>query len=231
MSCALLNVLTLSHFSLYQQPVIVMTISLCFIVALLAKLQKQPPSYLNSFIIYIMATISVEIINWWYSLHNMNNLKFYNGYITLNFPYLLFLLRSFLSTPKVIKALSSTIVIFPICALINLLFIQGPNIFNTYTYMVGCLLVVITCIFYFYERIKYPGPHSLLQDPTFWTATGLLFFYTCSLPLNGILNFISNMPWLVFTTLHVTNIMINIILYLFFSISFICNLIFRKSSL
>lgn len=231
MSCALLNVLTLSHFSLYQQPVIVLTILLCFIVALLSKLQKQPPRYLNSFLVYIIVTISVEIITWWYSLHNMNNLKFYNFYAIVNFPYLLFLLRSFLSTERVIRILNYAIVAFPLMALVNLLLIQGTGIFNTYTYMLGCLLVVATCIFYFYERIKFPGPYSLLQDPTFWTATGLLFFYTCSLPLNGILNFISNMPWLVFTTLHVTNIMINIILYLFFSISFICNLIFRKSSL
>lgn len=231
MSCVLLNVLTLSHFSLYQKPLSVMPILLCFIVALLAKLQKHPPGYLNSFIGYITITFSVEIITYWYSLHNMNNVKIYNFYAILNFTYLLFLLRSFLSTPKVIRALSYAIVIFPVVGLLNMIFIQGNGIFNTYTYMLGCLTVVISCIFYFYERIKFPGPHSLLQDPTFWTATGLLFFYTCSLPLNGLMNFISNMPWMVFTTLHVTNIMINIILYLFFSISFICNLIFRKSSL
>jgi len=208
-----------------------MTILLCFIVALLAKLQKQPPGYINSFIIYIAVTFSVEIITYWYSFHNMNNVKIYNIWAILNFTYVLFLLRSFLSTTKFIRALSYAIIIFPVIGLLNMLFIQGHVLFNTYTYMLGCLAVVISCIFYFYERIKFPGPHSLLQDPTFWTATGLLFFYTCSLPLNGLMNFISNMPFIVFSTLHVTNIMINIILYLFFSISFICNLIFRKSSL
>jgi hypothetical protein len=231
MSCALLNLLSLSHISLYKQPVIVMIILPCFIVALLAKFQKQPPRYLNSFIIYISVTIAVEIIAWWYSLHRINNLKYYNYYAIINFTYLIFLLRSFLSTPRFIRLLGWGMAIYPVIGLLNLFLIQGTHTFNTYTFMLGCLVVVISCICYFYERIKFPGPHSLLQDPTFWIATGLLFFYTCSLPLNGILRFISNMPWYVFKTLYVTNIMINIILYLFFSISFICNRIFRKSSL
>jgi hypothetical protein len=89
---------------------------------------------------------------------------------------------------------------------------------------------VTSSVCYFYERIKHPGPNSLLKDPTFWVSTGLLFFYTCSPPLTGVLNAISIMPFYNYKTLYFLNLMINIILYLLFSISFICNLIFRKYS-
>lgn len=229
-SCVNLHLLGINIVSFYRLPIHVFIIILCFLIALLSKFQKHPPHYLNSFIIYIFLTITIEMIGWWYSLHKWNNLIFYNFYTILNITYLLYLVRSFLKNSKVVNMLGAFIIIYPIIALINVFMIQGPHTFNTYAFLTGCTLVVIATICYFYERIKYPGPHSLLKDPTFWISTGLLFYYTCSLPLNGILNFISNMPFYVYTTIYFINVVINIILYLLFSISFLCNLISRKSS-
>ena len=216
--------------SLYRLPVYVMICILCLIIALLSKLQKHPPHYINTFIIYISITIVVEIIGWFYSVQRENNLIFYNFYLVVNFPYLIYLIRSFLVNRKVKKMLGWIVLLYPVFAVTNIMFVQGLHNFNTYVFITGCTLVVMASIFYFYERIKYPGPNSLLNDPTFWIATSLLFYYTCSLPLNGILNVISNMPFYVYKTIYLINVVINSVLYLLFSISFICNRIFRRSS-
>ena len=225
-----LHMLTFIHQSLYRIPVYVLLIILCFIIALLSKLQKHPPHYINTFIIYISITIILEIIAWFYSLQKRNNLIYYNFYMTLNFPYLIYLIRSFLINDKVKNTLRWIATLYPVPALLNMIFIQGFHKFNTYSFILGCIIIVMACIFYFYERIKYPGPQSLLHDPTFWISTSLLFYYTCSLPLTGILNTISGMPFYVYKTILFINVVINTILYLLFSISFICNLIFRRSS-
>jgi hypothetical protein len=231
MSCAHTYILSFSQAFLYRLPIHVFIIIICFIIALLAKLQKNPPRYLNTFIIYIMVTIAVEMMAWWYSYHNKRNLIIYNFYTTINFTYLIFLLRSFMTNKKMINVMSVLMVAYPVFALINMFLIQGANtVFNTYTFLSGCIIVVTASICYFYERIKYPGPHSLLKEPTFWVSTGLLFFYTCSPPLTGTLNAISLMPFYNYKTLYFINLMVNIILYLLFSISFICNLIFRRYS-
>jgi hypothetical protein len=219
----------LNH-SLYRLPVYVIICILCLIIALFSKLQKHPPEYINTFIAYISITILVEIIGWFYSVHRANNLVFYNFYLVMNFPYLIYLIRSFLVNKKVKKMLAWIAILYPIFATMNILLVQGLHNFNTYIFISGCILVVMACIFYFYERIKYPGPDSLLHDSTFWIATSLLFYYTCSLPLNGILNVISNMPFYVYKTIYLINVVINSVLYLLFSISFICNRIFRRSS-
>ncbi|SDG57353.1 hypothetical protein [Chitinophaga filiformis] len=208
----------------------VFIIIICFIIALLAKLQKNPPRYLNTFIIYILVTIAVEMMAWWYNIHNKHNLIFYNFYGIINFTYLIFLLRSFMANKRMINVMGVLMIIYPVLALINLVFIQKLDTFNTYTFLSGCIIVVTASICYFYERIKYPGPHSLLHEPAFWVSTGLLFFYTCSPPLTGVLNAISLMPFYNYKTLYIINLMVNIILYLLFSISFICNLIFRRYS-
>jgi hypothetical protein len=230
MSCVHIYMLLISKAVLSRIPMHVFIIIICFVIALLAKLQKNPPRYLNTFIIYILVTIAVEMMAWWYNIHNKHNLMVYNFYGIINFTYLIFLLRSFMANKRMINVMGVLMVIYPILALINLFFIQGLDTFNTYTFLSGCIIVVTASVCYFYERIKYPGPHSLLKDPTFWVSTGLLFFYTCSPPLTGVLNAISLMPFYNYKTLYIINLMVNIILYLLFSISFICNLIFRRYS-
>lgn len=229
MACIHTYILMSSH--AFPLPMHVLIIIICFVTALLAKLQKDPPQYLNSFIIYILVTIIVEVAAWWYSIHYKRNLIFYNLYAIINFTYLIFLLRSFMTNVKLVKVMGVLLVVYPALTLINLFLIQGINtIFNTYTFLLGCIIVVTASICYFYERIKYPGPHSLLKEPAFWVSTGLLFFYTCSPPLTGVLNAISLIPFYNLKTLYLINLMVNIILYLLFSISFICNLIFRRYS-
>jgi len=228
--CVSLHVLTLTHHSLYRFPIHVVIYILCFIIALFSRVKNQRPHYFNSFILYILLTITTEVIGWWYSLHLKNNLIFYNFYAIINFTYLIYLMRSFLQNRKVMSILTWVAVIYPIFALINVIFVQGLHTFNTYSLICGCTLVVMASISYFYERIKYPGPQSLLHDPTFWISTGILFYNTCSLPINGILNVIANMPFYVYKIIYPINVVMNIILYLLFSISFVCNLIFRKSS-
>lgn len=224
-------ILLISKAFIYRLPMHVFIIILCFLIALLAKLQKNPPRYLNTFILYILVTIAVEMVAWWFSIHNKRNLIIYNFYTTVNFTYLIFLLRSFLSNVKVVSVLGVLMFVYPVFALVNMFLIQGANtVFNSYTFLSGCVIVVTASVCYFYERIKYPGAHSLLKEPAFWVTTGLLFFYTCSPPLTGVLNAISLMPFYNYKTLYIINLMVNIILYLLFSISFICNLIFRRYS-
>jgi hypothetical protein len=229
-SCVGLHVLAFAHNSFYRFPLHVVIYILCFIIALFSRIKNQRPHYFNSFILYILLTITVEVIGWSYSLHRKNNLIFYNFYAIINFTYLIYLMRSFLQNRKVISILTWIAIVYPIFALINVTFIQGLHTFNTYSLICGCTLAVMASISYFYERIKYPGPQSLLHDPTFWISTGILFYNTCSLPLNGILNVIANMPFYVYKIIYPINVVMNIILYLLFSISFVCNLIFRKSS-
>src|SRR5687767_7372800 len=102
MSCAHTHILLFSQAFLYRLPIHVFIIIICFVIALLAKLQKNPPRYLNTFIIYILVTIAVEMTAWWYSVHNKRNLIFYNFYAIINFTYLIFLLRSFMNNTKLI---------------------------------------------------------------------------------------------------------------------------------
>ncbi|ASZ14549.1 hypothetical protein CK934_28160 [Chitinophaga sp. MD30] len=157
------------------------------------------------------------------------NLKLYNFYSVINIPFFIYLLRGFLVSKKMQRVLVVAMIVYPILALINIQFIQGPDIFNTNTYIPGCIILGLISIFYFKENIRSPKQQSLLNDPAFWITTAVLFFYTCTIPVYGLLNFLRNLPDYLYNSIYIFHTVLNVLLYLLFSISFLCNLSFRKS--
>ncbi|KAA2240405.1 hypothetical protein F0L74_30080 [Chitinophaga agrisoli] len=213
---------------LYTIPPHIIVIIICLIISLASLLKKDPPRYLPLFTCYILVTLIVECSGWWWSRHGKSNFELYNFYLVLHITYAIYLLRSFLLEGKARRIFSWILLLYPITAMLNIYFIQGPHHFGTYSYIVGAVIVVICSIFYFYQRIKFPGRQNLLREPSFWIATGLLFFNTITVPYLGLLNFIGNLPQYAFKTFANINTITSIILYLLYCISSLCSLNFRK---
>ena len=213
-------------------PPNIFVITLCLIISLVSLTRKNPPVYLPLFTCYILLTLVIECTGWWsFSRHNRNNFYMYNLYGVVHFTYIIYLLRSFLLDGKAKMIFTWVTLLYPGIALINIYFIQGgPHHFGTYSYIVGAVIVVICSICYFYQRIKFPGRQNLLRDPSFWIATGLLFFNTITVPNIGILNFVSNLPLYAYKTFASINTVTTIILYSLYCISSLCSLNFRKLS-
>lgn len=211
-------------------PVHVYIITVCIIIGFISLQRKKHPPHLVLFITYLSLTLVVELAGYTLRALRRDNAPIYNIYIIVNFAYLIFLLRSFLRNERIKRIFSWSIFTFVVIALINIFFIQGFYSFNTYTFIIGSIIMVICCIYYFYQRMKFPDSQSLLRDPTFWLSTGLLFFYTCSLPIFGLNNFVANIPLYIYNSFYLINQLLNIILYSLFMISLLCNLNFRKSS-
>jgi hypothetical protein len=212
-------------------PIHIYIIFLCVLISLISLTQKQPPSYMWLFTFYMILTLLVEFIGWWSNIHNKNNLPLYNIYGVINIIYSIYLVRHFLQEGKAKKMFGRCMLIYPVFPLINIGLIQRSlHSFATYSYIIGAVMIVICCICYFYQRIKYPGKDNLLRDPSFWIATGLLFFNSISVPNLGIINFLTNIPKLAYKTFFNISVVINIILYSLYCISSLCSLNFRKLS-
>jgi len=212
-------------------PLHIFVIILCFIISIASLTKKDPPAYLLLFTCYILLTLIVECTGWWsFARHGRNNFYMYNFYGVLHITYTLYLLRSFLLEGKAKTTFTWIMMAYPGLALINIYFIQGTHHFSTYSYIVGAVIVVICAICYFYQRIKFPNRHNLLRDPSFWIATGLLFFNTITVPYLGIVNFVSDLPQYAYKTFTNINTITSIILYSLYCISSLCSLNFRKLS-
>ena len=67
-------------------------------------------------------------------------------------------------------------VFYSAITLLNIFFYQGKDVFHTYTYMLGCIIIVVLSALYFYFLFRFPDNGSLTRNPFFWIVTGLLFF-------------------------------------------------------
>ena len=114
---------------------------------------------------------------------------------------------------------------------LNIFFLLKRGYFHSITYALGCLLIVAICIYYFYELFHYSRLLTLVQEPAFWICSGLLFFYSCSFPLFGLLNFVGDASRVIINNIDNILKLLNVMLYSIFTIAFLCRVrIGRKNS-
>jgi hypothetical protein len=68
-----------------------------------------------------------------------------------------------------------------------------------------------------------------LHEPSFWICSGLIFFNTCALPYFGLIHLIGNLPPVLLARITIAELILNILLYSTFAVSFLCRLQIRKS--
>lgn len=69
------------------------------------------------------------------------------------------------------------LILYPVIASVNILFIQGVFNFHSITMVVGSLLMVLFSCLYFYESLLTPEKKQIQTEAVFWIVTGIFFFY------------------------------------------------------
>src|SRR5688500_12828988 len=159
-------------------------IAISFLVGLsIYSVRRNVPNYLKLLPPFLLLTLIVELLGAYLASINKNNLLMYNLYTVVSVCFYLFIVKNIITNLRVKRIIDVTIGLYTIITLINIFYIQGVNTFNTVTFVLGCLLLVIFCIYYFFELFSFAKSMDLKRNPAFWICCGLLFFYACSLPL------------------------------------------------
>jgi hypothetical protein len=215
---------------MYYLSIYIYFIAVSFLVSLFVYLRVNKVSYLKWFPLFLFSTVVIECVALYLANKGQSNTALYNFFTLFEFSYYIILISQAINNRKAKRILYSVVTIYLLITLFNILFIQ-KNVFHSITYSLGCLLVVACSVYYFFELFKQPKSSSLLREPAFWICTGLLFYYSCSLPLMGAINFWNSIPPLLFnntvTFLHI----LNILLYSLFTIAFLCQLKTRRYTL
>ena len=193
---------------------------------------KTTTLYLKLFPYFLLLTLAVEITGIIMSdvLRRSNNLWLYTNFMGIEFLFYFWVLREIIVTPVVKKIILFVIIIFTVVYYWNNLFGQGKTGFPSITYAIGCVLIALGCLFYFYELFQRPSAFSLFQQPSFWVCTGLLFYYIGTFPFFGLVNFFNIYQKFVKYNMASFIQILNIFLYSSFSIAFVCPSVFKKSS-
>ena len=206
----------MSHLPLYFYFIV-----LSFIVSLVVYSSPRHP-YLKIFPPFLFATLAAEFAGSYLMYIHEPNAFIYNFFSVIEFVFYMLLISLIIKNGKVKKIIRLCSLLYVIVSIGNILFFQGIKNFHTVTYSMGCLVIVIICIYYFFEIFSSPGAVKLTADPAFWICSGLLFFYCCVFPLYAFLNFWAGFKWMRKSFTDIVNIL-NIFLYSLFVISFLCS--------
>jgi len=199
-------------------------IALSFLTSLIVYFNpRYTKGYLKFFPPFLFGTLIIETIGLYLGSAGRNNLFLYNFFTVIEFNFYFLVISSWIHRRSIKIVIWLTIIFYTAIAVINILFFQGIKTFHTTTYALGCLLIVIFCIFYFLELFKLPRSVQLWKSPTFWICAGLIFFYSCGFPLFALINYWQKISLLVINNFSIILEIMNIFLYSLFIIGFLCS--------
>jgi hypothetical protein len=151
-----------------------------FIISIVAIKRIKGTSFVY-FIPFLFITSLTEILGIYFKfvLHR-NNALIYNLYLFVEISFFLFLFRKNSESSKLRNFAKWSIVIFSPFYIINLLFFQKLNLYNSYSAILGAFLIIIAaCAFFYYciQDINETNIASPFVNPMFWIAVGCLFYY------------------------------------------------------
>lgn len=184
--------------------------------------------YLRLFTPFLLATLTVEIICDRLFNKGLPNINIYNYFTAFEFVFYMFAIRLMIESKRVKRIILITIILYSIGAVVNIAFLLRAYEFHTVTYSIGCLLVAISCIFYFLELFRRPKSVNLMRNPAFWICSGLLFFYCSSFPLFSLVNLWGKISPIINKNFGAIISILNIFLYSLFTIAFLCRIRRRK---
>lgn len=197
------------------------------LISLLASLnlffRKSTPMYLKLFTPYLLLTLAFEITGWQLNENDkaVEAAALLYPFSAFEIEFYIFTLYHIVQSPRAKRVVLGVVFIYPVLAIFNIYYFQAGN-FPSNSYLLGCILIVTICIYYFYELFHLPGLGNLLKEPAFWVCTALLFFYICSLPFFGLYNLMSKVSPGIMENISVILTVMNVFLYTIFTAAFLC---------
>ncbi|MES2331265.1 MAG: hypothetical protein V4539_16800 [Bacteroidota bacterium] len=197
-----------------------------------AVLRKKDPQHIVLFPYFLLLVLLVEYTSATIQKRHpgQSTVLLFNLFAAAEFAFFIYFFSRAMPNEKTKNIIRKTGYILPAACLINAFFIQGLYVFNTFTFMAGCLSMVILSVIYYYQLFNQATDTNRLREPSFWIITGIIFFFVCTVSVMGAVNYISLLPAVVRENLHRILLLVNAIFYLTFIIAFLCQINIRKLS-
>jgi hypothetical protein len=200
---------------------------LSFLASLTIYLKKKPPLFLKFFPIFLLITVVVEVTAKVLSVNKISISALYNFFSAFEIVFYFFVLYHSIQNKRIKQIIFFTGIFYPAFAIINILY-QGNKKFHAFTYSLGAILLVCFCIYSIYELLKKTVPQKINRRPAFWIYFGLLFYYSCTLPIWASMNFLRSNRFELMMFSIISGFT-NYLLYSSFVIAFLCNLKLREN--
>ena len=160
---------------------------------------------------------------WWVHYIEPNNLPFYYGYILLEFIFLCWIYHSYLHTFRyrwAIALLGGTFVLYYLVK-----FGMYPHMlfeYSTHDRAIEGVLILLFAGTYFFEVYRRQEILHLQKTSGFWIGMGLILYFSSTLMIFLFSEVIFEQELSIFQSIWAIHALITVMLYLSFSIAFLC---------
>lgn len=194
-------------------------------IAALISAYSWPKSALSLRIVAIISGMNFlfEVVGNYMGYLGINNIWLYNVSDLIRFPLWFMFFHFIFISPRQKSITLLFAILFPILWIV-LTFFQSISIFQTYSFIIGSILLLILCFLYLFNEYKSNSTESVFRNPTLWICLGLLFYYSLNLPFIGLYNWLNGISSnFTLTYFYICVIGSSILLSLLIIIAFLCN--------
>ena len=209
---------------LYYIYIVVLVISfLCSLVSF----RLHYTFHLKLFSILLGITVLTELCASYLPdlLTTKTNYPAYNIFILIQGIMYAFYFRLINTSSKIKMIINLFLLLFILSWFITTIFYLGLNVWNSYLVMTGDLFIVCLCGLNLYRLFTSEDVLNLWHYTEFWIAAGSVIYFSCELPITGMLNFMSKNYESQALVLREVLQLLNIIMYSIFIYAFLCPLI------
>ena len=152
----------------------------------------------------------------------------YNSYRLFEFTGYAFFYKQIIKGPFVKKIITWFLVLFPLYWFVTMFLVFDITEWVSYLPVLGNVFTVFFAAVYCYELFVSDDLTKFSKSPELWISLGLIIYYACNLPYEGMLNYLwQNYKPLAKQLVVLLNIL-NIVMYSMFVYSFLCRINMEK---
>ncbi|MDN3587474.1 hypothetical protein QWY86_12385 [Pedobacter aquatilis] len=198
-------------------------ISICAALALIFLIRDKSPFWKIITLGYMVIVLSTELFAKYIGRLYHSNIVVYNIYTIIELTYITYAFYYFLKEFRDIKKLIVPIYIFIMAIYIGFTLTHDiVRDYNSITVSIMSVVFVIYGLLYFYLLLKDEKYIDLKFHPAFWWVGGAIIFYFGGTLANFFNDVIQQKFLGKYNTRHIIYTTLNILLYGFWSYSFIC---------
>ena len=200
-------------------------------IAGLTTLRLAWPKTFRLFAVFLATTFTVEVIAflWSYQFHHSawwtyssNNIWLYNLYLIPQYLFYFYFFSGTIRMPWIRKAALVLSAIYVFVAIQNLFYYRKLFVVDGNTIITANLIVIAFTMIYFIQLMRANTVIKLSRQPMFWIAAGAFIFHLGSLPCFMLYKYISIEDSVLATSLFRIIVMLNCVMYIFYSTAFLC---------
>ena len=150
-------------------------------------------SPLKWFGIYLPFILTVELTGRYLrKILHQQNMWLYNFSIPIEYLFYAFIFWSHFKTGSFRSLAGWFMIIFPIIAIFNIVFVNGLHKFPSNPVTAGSFFMILFCLLYLYELYMHEEELNLWKEPMFYITTGVLLFNAGELTYNILSHYLIN---------------------------------------